>query len=51
VAPNGTATETVTVNRDEWAKSPPLGLMIVSHDNRADDEAQLVRVRLPEPRG
>jgi hypothetical protein len=46
VAPNGTATETVTVNRDEWAKSPALGMMIISHDNRADDEAQLVRVRI-----
>ncbi len=51
VAPNGTATETVTVNRDEWAKSTPLGLMINSHENRADDEAQLIRVRLSGPRG
>jgi minor extracellular serine protease Vpr len=50
VAPNATATETVTINRDEWAKSTPLGLMIVSHDNRADDEAQLVPVRLSGPR-
>jgi hypothetical protein len=46
VAPNGTATEAVTVNREEWAQTPALGLMIVSHDNRADNEAQLIRVRV-----
>ena len=34
VAPNESATETVTVNAAEFAQTPPLGLMIVSHDNR-----------------
>ena len=50
VAPNRTATRTVTVNRDEWARTPGLGLMIVSPNNRADNEAQLIRVRMGGPR-
>jgi hypothetical protein len=51
IAPGRTATETVTVNRDEWAQTPSRGLMIVSHNNRADDEAQLVRVPVGDARG
>jgi hypothetical protein len=47
VAPGATATETVTINAAEFAQTPPLGLMIVSHDNRNDEEATTVRVRLP----
>ena len=45
VAPNASATETVTINAAEFAQTPPLGLMIVSHDNRSADEAQLIPVR------
>ena len=47
VAPNGSATETVTTNATEWALTPPLGLMIVSHDNKSGTaEAQTVDVKL-----
>jgi subtilisin family serine protease len=45
VAPNASATETVTINATEFAQTPPRGLMIVSHDNPSADEAQLIRVR------
>ena len=44
VAPNGTAAETVTLNAAEFAKTPALGLMVVSHDNPSADEAQLIPV-------
>ncbi|NJC71470.1 S8 family serine peptidase [Planosporangium thailandense] len=45
VKPNTSATEKVTLNATEFAKSPALGLMVVSHDNRSTDEAQLISVR------
>ncbi|MGC9670918.1 S8 family serine peptidase [Planosporangium sp. 12N6] len=45
VKPNKSATEKVTLNATEFAKSPALGLMVVSHDNRSTDEAQLISVR------
>jgi hypothetical protein len=45
VAPGASATETVAVDLAEWARTPALGSMVVSHDNRAGDgEAQLIRV-------
>ena len=45
VAPNATATETVTIEPAEWALTPSLGLMIVTHDNQSgQDEAQLIQV-------
>jgi len=45
VAPNATATETVTIDPAEWAKTPSLGLMVVTHDNPSgQDEAQLIPV-------
>ena len=47
VDPNGSATETVTINKTEFALTPALGLLIVSHDNTNATEAQTVRVRLP----
>jgi subtilisin family serine protease len=47
VPPNGSATETVTINAAEAALTPPLGLMIITHDNRNREEAQTIRVRLP----
>ncbi|MEU8261745.1 S8 family serine peptidase [Micromonospora sp. NPDC048999] len=46
VAPGASATETVSVNTAEFAKTPPLGLMIVSHDNPSADEAQLVKLKV-----
>jgi minor extracellular serine protease Vpr len=46
VAPNATATETVEVDAAEFALTPALGLMILSHDNKSNDEAQLVSVRV-----
>jgi len=35
------------LNKTEFALTPALGLLIVSHDNTNDTEAQTVRVRLP----
>jgi hypothetical protein len=46
VAPNTSATETVTIDAAEFAQTPALGLMILSHDNRANNETQTVSVRL-----
>jgi hypothetical protein len=46
VAPNGSATETVTVDKTEWALTPSLGLMIVSHDNHSAAEAQTIKVKV-----
>jgi len=45
VAPNTSATENVTIDPVEWALTPSLGLMIVTHDNPSgQDEAQLIQV-------
>jgi minor extracellular serine protease Vpr len=45
VNPGASAAETVSINAGEWAQTPALGLMIVSHGNKSgDDEAQLVKV-------
>ncbi|MGZ4382105.1 MAG: S8 family serine peptidase [Gaiellaceae bacterium] len=45
VAPNASATETVTIDPVEWALTPSVGLMIVTHDNPSgQDEAQLIQV-------
>ena len=45
VAPNTSATEAVSINKPEWAISPSLGLMVVTHDNPSGkDEAQLLPV-------
>jgi hypothetical protein len=45
VAPNGTATEPISINPTEWALTPALGLMVVTTDNKAGaDEAQLIKV-------
>jgi subtilisin family serine protease len=46
VAPGGSAAEAVSINETEFALSPALGLMILSHDNRSSDEAQLIPVSL-----
>ena len=45
VSPDGSATETVTINGAEWPNSPPLGLMVVTHDNKGSDEAQTIDVQ------
>jgi subtilisin family serine protease len=45
LAPGSSTSETVTIDAGEWKLTPPLGLMIVSHDNPSKDEAQLIRVR------
>jgi hypothetical protein len=46
VAPNGTATEPLSINAAEWAQTPALGLMVVSQDNKAGaDEADLVKIK------
>ena len=42
VAPGGMASETVAIDATEFALTPALGFMIVSHDNRAVDEVQLI---------
>jgi len=49
VAPNGSATETVSIDAAQLARSPVLGFMIVSHDNPTkgedgESEAQLIRL-------
>ena len=44
VPPGGSASEPITINASEWAQSPPLGLMIVSHQNPSSAEAQLIKV-------
>jgi len=49
VAPNASTTETVSVDKAEWATTPARGLMIVSHDNRSADEAQTVNVSVNLP--
>jgi subtilisin family serine protease len=46
VAPGASATENVTLNAAEFAQTPPLGLMIVSHENPSTDEAQLISVKV-----
>ena len=45
VAPNTTVSETVTVDQVERAQTPALGLMVISHDNASDSEAQLIGVK------
>ena len=46
VAPNATVNVPITKNAAEWVQTPALGLMIVTHDNKAGvDEAQTIRVR------
>ena len=49
VAPNGSATETVSIDAAELARAPVLGFMVVSHDNptkgeEGESEAQLIRL-------
>jgi minor extracellular serine protease Vpr len=46
VAPNATATETVTIDQTEWSKTPAKGLMVVTHDNSSPDETQFIPVKL-----
>ena len=45
VAPGRTVQETVQVNKAELARTPALGWMVVSHDNRSRDEAQLIEYK------
>ena len=46
VAPNATATEPLSINAAEYALTPPLGLMVVTQDNKAGaDEADLVKIK------
>jgi hypothetical protein len=49
VAPNASKTETVSVDKAEWATTPALGVMIVSHDNPSADEAQTIKVKVTLP--
>ena len=42
LAPGASATEALTVNAAEQAKSPALGWMIVSHENPSNDEANFI---------
>jgi hypothetical protein len=44
--PGQSATETVTINSGEFGQTPPLGVMIVSHDNPSNNETQLIPVKL-----
>jgi subtilisin family serine protease len=42
LAPNTTATDTLTVNPAEQALSPSLGWMVVTQENKSREEAQLI---------
>ena len=46
LAPGASVTETVSINSAEWAKTPARGVMILSHDNLSDEEAQLIPLSL-----
>jgi len=42
IPPNGSATETLTVNPAAQLATPSLGWMVVSHENKSREEAQLI---------
>ncbi|HVM55981.1 MAG TPA: hypothetical protein VMT74_00870, partial [Gaiellaceae bacterium] len=42
VAPNTSATEPLTVNPASQTATPALGWMVVSHENKSREEAQLI---------
>ena len=42
--PGGSATEALTVNAAEQAKSPSLGWMVVSHENQSNNEANFIEL-------
>jgi hypothetical protein len=44
VAPNAAASEKVSLDKAEFAKSPAKGWMVVTHDNASRSEAQLIPV-------
>jgi minor extracellular serine protease Vpr len=44
VSPGATATETISINAAEQAITPALGWLVISHDNRAVDEARFIPV-------
>jgi subtilisin family serine protease len=46
LAPNATVTESVTVDKTAAAAAPFLGLMVLSHDNRAGTETKLIKVKV-----
>ena len=49
VAVGATVTASISINAGEWDKTPALGLMVVTTDNRSGGaQAQLVRVRRQE---
>jgi subtilisin family serine protease len=46
VAPGATVTASISINAGEWDRTPALGLMVVTADNRSGGaQAQLIRVR------
>ena len=45
VAPGHTVKETVRVDKAELVRTPARGWMVVSHDNRSRDEAQLIPIK------
>jgi hypothetical protein len=47
--PGGSATEALTVNSAEQAKSPALGWMVVSHENASNNEANFIELPSPPP--
>jgi hypothetical protein len=46
VAPGARATQNIQLNRTEFARTPALGLLVISHDNRGNDEAQTIAVNV-----
>ena len=46
VNPNGSASETLTVDPAQQALTPALGWMVVSHENTSREEAQLIPLNL-----
>ena len=45
VQPNQTVTEATSLNAAEFAQTPSLGFMVLSHDNANDSEAQLIQFK------
>jgi minor extracellular serine protease Vpr len=48
LAPGGTGSVPISVNLEEWARTPAMGIMVVTLDNKSgENEAQLISVELP----
>jgi len=46
LAPGGSAVENLTINKSEWSHTPALGWLVVSHENKANQEAQTLAISI-----